>query len=85
MLEEFQRRLHLYSTRWGDEDDEYYDVLVIIVIVCMQVTGLSPDTAYTVVMETSLGLGISHQVWTSYLTHLNKCVVYLPFMVNCMR
>ena len=25
-------------------------------------TGLSPDTAYTVVMETSLGLGISHQV-----------------------
>ena len=27
-----------------------------------KVTGLSPDTAYTVVMETSLGLGISHQV-----------------------
>jgi len=26
-----------------------------------EVTGLSPDTAYTVVMETSLGLGISHQ------------------------
>ena len=68
MLEGFQQRLHLYSMRWGDEDDEYYDVLVIIVIVCMQVTGLSPDTAYTVVMETSLGLGISHQVRTSYLT-----------------
>ena len=71
MLEGFQQRLHLYSTRWGDEgdeddeDDEYYDVLVIIVIVCTQVTGLSPDTAYTVVMETSLGLGISHQVRTS--------------------
>ena len=67
MLEGFQQRLHLYSMRWDDEDDEYYDVLVIIVIVCMQVTGLSPDTAYTVVMETSLGLGISHQVRTSYL------------------
>ena len=68
MLGGFQQRLHLYSTRWGDEDDEddeYYDVLVIIVIVCTQVTGLSPDTAYTVVMETSLGLGISHQVRTS--------------------
>ena len=68
MLEGFQQRLHLYSMRWDDEDDEddeYYDVLVIIVIVCMQVTGLSPDTAYTVVMETSLGLGISHQVRTS--------------------
>ena len=65
MLEGFQQRLHLYSTRWGEEDDEYYNVLVIIVIVCMQVTGLSPDTAYTVVMETSLGLGISHQVRTS--------------------
>ena len=71
MREGFQRQLHLYSTRWedeneeDDEEDEYYDVLVIIVIVCTQVTGLSPDTAYTVVMETSLGLGISHQVSTS--------------------
>ena len=74
MLEGFQRQLHHYSTRGDDKDDEYYeddeddkdfDLLVIIVIVCTQVTGLSPDTAYTVVMETSLGLGISHQVSTS--------------------
>ena len=37
-------------------------MMIMIMTTIIQVTGLSPDTAYTVVMETSLGLGISHQV-----------------------
>ena len=44
-------------------------------------TGLSPDTAYTVVMETSLGLGISHQV---DITMMMMVVVMMMMMLIVM-
>ena len=44
-----------YGDDYEDGEEDYDDNN-------WKVTGLSPDTAYTVVMETSLGLGISHQV-----------------------